>query len=106
MRISDCSSDVCSSYLGGTVTSLSAVAELAQDKISKYKMYYSLRLYFANGGGPCYIVSAAPTTTNITPATLDGGLNALATADEPTIIVIPDGQIGRAPRRERVCQYG
>src|SRR3546814_633864 len=76
---------------GGTVTSLSAVAELAQDKISKYKMYYSLRLYFANGGGPCYIVSAAPTTTNITPATLDGGLNALATADEPTIIVIPDG---------------
>jgi len=76
---------------GTTVTSLSALAELPADKVSKYKMYYSLRLYFANGGGPCYIVSAAPTATNITPATLEGGLNALATADEPTIIVIPDG---------------
>lgn len=76
---------------GSTVTSLSAVAELPADKVSKYKMYYSLRLYFANGGGPCYIVSAALTSTNITPATLEAGLNALATTDEPTIIVVPDG---------------
>lgn len=76
---------------GTTVISLSALAELPADKVSKYKMYYSLRLYFANGGGPCYIVSAGATSANITPATLEGGLNALAAADEPTIIVIPDG---------------
>jgi len=76
---------------GTTVSALSAVAELPTDKVSKYRMYYSLRLYFSNGGGPCYVVSAAPTTANITPATLEGGLNALATADEPTLIVIPDG---------------
>lgn len=76
---------------GTTVTSLSATAELPADKVSKYRMYYSVRLYFANGGGPCYIVSAAATSANITPATLEAGLNALATADEPTIIVIPDG---------------
>jgi len=76
---------------GTTVSALSAVAELPADKVSKYKMYYSLRLYFANGGGPCYIVSAALTSANITTATLDGGLSALATSDEPTIIVIPDG---------------
>src|SRR5690606_3057919 len=57
----------------------------------RYRMYYSLRLYFANGGGPCYIVSAALTSVNITPATLAGGLSALATSDEPSTIVIPDG---------------
>lgn len=76
---------------GTTVTLLSAVAELPADKVSKYKMYYSLRLYFANGGGPCFIVSAAASTANITTTTLEAGLNALATSDEPTIIVIPDG---------------
>ena len=75
---------------GGTVTSLTAVATLAPDSVSKYKMYNSLRLYFANGGGPCYIVSAAMTTDGIVPAKLGDGLDALATADEPTIIVIPD----------------
>ncbi|WP_257670742.1 phage tail sheath family protein [Parapedobacter tibetensis] len=76
---------------GTSVVSLSAVAELPADKVSKYKMYYSLRLYFANGGGPCYIVSAGSTAANITAASLDAGLSALATSDEPTIIVIPDG---------------
>ncbi|WP_262248804.1 phage tail sheath family protein [Parapedobacter soli] len=76
---------------GTAVTALSAKAELPPEKVSKYKMFYSIRLYFANGGGPCYIVSAALTTANITSATLEAGLNALSTADEPTIIVIPDG---------------
>ena len=27
---------------------------------SRHNLYYSLRGYFANGGGPCYVVSVAP----------------------------------------------
>jgi phage tail sheath protein FI len=63
---------------------------------SAYKMYYSLRLFFDNGGGPCFIISvddfdAPPTVGNSTIATsLLGGLAALEKVDEPTLIVFPD----------------
>lgn len=61
-------------------------------------MYNSLRQYFDNGGGPCYIVSvggysdtiAAGDENDETTSGLRVGLKALEKYDEPTIIVIPD----------------
>ncbi len=66
-----------------------------------FLMYYSLQLYFANGGGPCYITSvgrygsdlpggetAVNTIANET--ALQAGLAEVATVDEPTLIVFPD----------------
>ncbi|WP_420573812.1 phage tail sheath C-terminal domain-containing protein [Kordia sp.] len=65
-----------------------------------FLMYYSLQLYFANGGGPCYIVSvgrygteiSADDTTEAAPTKggLDKGLPELAKVDEPTLILFPD----------------
>ena len=59
-----------------------------------YRMYHSLQLYFANGGGPCYIVSAQ-TTDNITAIQthLQDAVNALKYEDEPTLILIPDAHL-------------
>ncbi len=61
---------------------------------SLHIMYYALRLYFENGGGPCYIVSIDKTSseTVIDNAKLQKGLEALASFDEPTLIVFPEGQ--------------
>jgi phage tail sheath protein FI len=69
----------------------------------KYLLYYSVELFFANGGGKCYITSvgtyqatAALSLTGdggINPATMYGledGLGAVALEDEPTLIVIPE----------------
>ena len=56
-----------------------------------FLMYYSMQMYFANGGGPCYIVSVGdydPET--VKKADLDKGLSAIRKEDEPTIIVFPD----------------
>ena len=57
-----------------------------------YRMYYGLQLYFANGGGPCYIVSAG--TYAAIPAVSDtdlaAGLAAVRKEDEPTILIFPD----------------
>ena len=57
-----------------------------------YRMYYSLRLYFDNGGGPCYIISVG--TYSVTPAIdhslLTAALASLAKEDEPTLILFPD----------------
>ncbi|MWB94647.1 phage tail protein [Flavobacterium sp. GA093] len=66
-----------------------------------FLMYYSMQLFFANGGGPCYIVSVgrygndldeedtAVTTINNSIA-LNNGLLELEKIDEPTLILFPD----------------
>lgn len=65
---------------------------------SRHNMYYSLRAYFANGGGPCYIVSVGPYIaigSPLDPTDFSGagkGLNTLEKEDEPTLIVFPEGQ--------------
>jgi phage tail sheath protein FI len=69
----------------------------------KYLMYYSVKMFFANGGGQCYIISvgiyqATPAidlkgdvSTNLaTMYGLQDGLEALALEDEPTLIVITE----------------
>lgn len=63
-----------------------------------YKMYYSLQLYFANGGGPCYIVSVGNYTLPANAGNIDtaangdlhDGLILLRKEDEPTMILFPD----------------
>ena len=63
---------------------------------SGYLLYYSLQMYFNNGGGPCYIVSVGTGFGGITlgdTATktgLLGGIAATESVDEPTLLVFPD----------------
>lgn len=59
-----------------------------------YKMYYMLEMYFANGGGPCYILSVGgyQSTPTVTPSDLSVALALLKKEDEPTLIVFPDAQ--------------
>jgi uncharacterized protein len=60
-----------------------------------YRMYYAMRMYFANGGGACYIISVGDYTDAVAVGSdttgLQGGLKKLEQEDEPTIIVFPDG---------------
>jgi phage tail sheath protein FI len=69
----------------------SAVAALAQADRSKHLMWYALRLYFDNGGGPCYICSVA-NYKDLDEGELDAGLKAVAKEEEPTLIVFPEAQ--------------
>lgn len=63
---------------------------------SIFKLYNSLRLFYSNGGGVCYVVSAGTYKKedgkNRTPALADfkAGLQLLEKLDDPTLIVIPD----------------
>jgi len=69
----------------------------------KYLLYYSVKMFFDNGGGQCYIISVGTYQTTpaigltgeagTDPATIYGlqdGLDALKLEDEPTLIVIPE----------------
>jgi phage tail sheath protein FI len=54
----------------------------------EYRLYYALQLYFANGGGPCYINSIGKYDDGAADMLL--GLAAVRKEDEPTILVFPD----------------
>jgi hypothetical protein len=64
--------------------------------LQRFRLFQSLQLYFANGGGPCYIVavnnylSAPGTPRAVDSAELIAGVNALSKEDEPTLIVVAD----------------
>ncbi len=55
-----------------------------------YNLYYSLSLYFKNGGGSCYIVSVGNYTTTPSKDHFLAGLAALEKEDEPTLILLTD----------------
>lgn len=87
----------------GTLVSRSISAAFIGAGRSSYKLYNSVQMYFANGGGPCYIVSVGTYggtpdpvikgdgTTFTTPAGgMLAGINSLLKEDEPTLLVFPD----------------
>lgn len=55
-----------------------------------YLLYYSIRLFYQNGGGPCYIVSVGNYQDAIEPDPLKSGIDELIKYQEPTMVVIPD----------------
>jgi uncharacterized protein len=56
----------------------------------EYLLYYSLSLYFQNGGGSCYVVSIGNYETAPKPGDFTAGLAALEKEDEPTLILLTD----------------
>lgn len=81
---------------------ISLNADLLPDSVTvaeptRYRLYDSLRFYFANGGGPCHIVPAgnyadldAGQTESIDAADLTDALAAAALLDEPALLLLPD----------------
>jgi hypothetical protein len=63
--------------------------QMKQEK-GKYLLYDSMLLFYANGGGPCYIVSTGDYTTDINPDLMTTGIEELTREQEPTMVVIPE----------------
>ena len=56
----------------------------------KYLLYYSMLLFYQNGGGPCYIVSVGSYGDSIEFDGMQKGIDLLIKEQEPTMVVIPD----------------
>ncbi|WP_029148268.1 phage tail sheath C-terminal domain-containing protein [Methylophilus sp. 5] len=62
-----------------------------------FYLYDSVRLFFANGGSQCVIVSVGDYSDELTAARLAAGLNALETDPLPTLIVMPEASCCEEP---------
>ncbi|MBT0608435.1 phage tail sheath family protein [Aequorivita echinoideorum] len=77
--------------IGSPIQLLNQKISVSIPTTSPYVMYYAIRMYFDNGGGPCYINSAGNYDTgSVTQAALVTGLNKLEKYDEPTLYIFPD----------------
>ena len=56
-----------------------------------YKMYFSMLFYYANGGGPCWVVSVGDYKAKPKRPDLEKGIPTLLKVKDITIIVYPDG---------------
>ena len=70
-------------------------ARLAVDGNTRFLLYNGLRMFFDNGGGPCWIVSVGDYGTSGTPRVKGSGdfdavWGALEREQEPTMVVIPE----------------
>jgi phage tail sheath protein FI len=57
---------------------------------TEFSLYYSLSLYFKNGGGSCYVVSLGHYPSTPSKDDFTRGLAELEKEDEPTLIVLTD----------------
>jgi uncharacterized protein len=58
--------------------------------LPRFNLYNSMRLFYANGGGNCYVVSVGTYADGVTADALSAGLDAAAEQVGPTMIVVPD----------------
>jgi phage tail sheath protein FI len=74
-------------------------AEILLNEHSPFRMFYALRMFFANGGGPCHILSVEagyedntgnPKTVNKALLGSTGGLKIIEKLDEVTLLLFPD----------------
>ena len=61
-----------------------------EEDFSRNQLYYHMQLYFANGGGKCYVISLGQKPDNPSKDDFIDALAVLAKEDEPTLIVMPE----------------
>ncbi len=71
--------------------SLNAALQVENIKLDKqFFMYDTVRLFFSNGGGECYIVSVGDYNDDIDYDQLQEGMNSVKRENQPTILASPD----------------
>ncbi|WP_165041451.1 phage tail sheath family protein [Dysgonomonas sp. ZJ709] len=81
--------------VGSSVINFNSKSYLLK-RTDSYILYYSMLLFYANGGGPCYIVSVGDYSTDIEKDKLEQGINPLIKEQEPTMVVIPEAIVLQA----------
>ncbi|MCH8987725.1 MAG: phage tail sheath family protein [Chloroflexi bacterium] len=64
---------------------------------AEYLLYYSMSLFFQNGGGSCYVVSVGSYSDALDIGRFEAGIGLLVKEQEPTMVLIPEAmRLGEA----------
>lgn len=55
-----------------------------------YTLYYNMLLFYANGGGPCYVVSVGDYSAAFEAERFTAGIETLIKEQEPTLVLVPE----------------
>lgn len=55
-----------------------------------YTLYYNMLLFYANGGGPCYVVSVGDYSAAFDAERFTAGIETLIKEQEPTLVLVPE----------------
>ncbi len=59
-------------------------------RTDRFSLYYQMLLFYANGGGPCYVVSVGSYADELDKTKMEQGITPLLKEQEPTMLVIPE----------------
>ncbi|TCD10410.1 phage tail sheath family protein [Pedobacter frigidisoli] len=76
--------------VNGAVQSRTITCNARKDFASGRYMYYAIQMFYANGGGPCYIVSSGNYNSLLNDDAGNASLAAIAKVDEPTMLIFTD----------------
>ncbi|MEM7370309.1 MAG: phage tail sheath C-terminal domain-containing protein [Bacteroidota bacterium] len=82
-------SDFSVSYTTDANTGVTSIGEPSRTSTDSFILYYCMKLFFANGGGSCYIVSVGAYGTK-SQNDFSAGLSAIEKVDEPTLLLLTD----------------
>jgi uncharacterized protein len=77
----------------GIITQLNLEGQSSQNFayfLPKNFFYFSLSLYFANGGGPCWVASVGKDVVALDPQRITNALNALEMIEEISLVLFPE----------------
>ncbi len=70
--------------------SISKEGGVSVQRTDRFSLYYQMLLFYANGGGPCYVVSVGSYADELDKTKLEEGLVPLLKEQEPTMVVVPE----------------
>jgi len=73
-------------------TVINRVANASIENPNDNNLYYAMQAFFANGGGPCYVVSTGPMGGTLDVNVMQSALEEVAKEDEVTLLVFPESQ--------------
>jgi uncharacterized protein len=88
--------------LGGTIAATTIAISTAT--LPEFTLYYHIQMFYANGGGSCYVVSVGDYTATVNDDDpFVNGIAKLEQVDEVTLLVTPEATVSTLDQAERLA---
>jgi uncharacterized protein len=91
---------------GTTTIAVKPISFTSPDRLSSFILFYQVQMFYANGGGTCYIVSVGDYAATVSATALNAGVDTYEQIDEVTLLVVPEVVLlSNSPTKNRKVVY-